>query len=466
MFFVYFLRRVLSYGPLKHRGARFGLIALATSTGVVMSFGAYQFLEGLLKPESLELIAQLSSVSTVFWTLVIFLFIKILFMKSDKLLQFTLQLPTGHRERTAALMVYEATMVLGAAMVVFLPLSVALLALLGRSSLPYLASGLAIPAILVYLLVSLLYNLTMMLMLRGGLGRHAHLLTAVMVTVAIFAYNASFPKLVQKISADHFKAEAPHHYVDVFTYTFTHWGQGVMWLAFLLCVGVLLSLVVVSSPHRYPEVHKFSNTPIPWRRFAVWPYFAALIRRWENWVTVGVAYVCALMLFLTGDNESFLYGLGLLVTQGIYAYSATDPLRRLPGYSRGAWSEVALLLWAQFVQFVVAALPVAILLAMRPDELGFAVKVALGCVSAIILTTLVGIIFPLDRDNPFSAFVSYGVCLLLLITFGIMLSVLQLPAPAMWAVVLIGHLLAILYSVVGIRALQRKARHASVVRSA
>ena len=222
MFFVYFLRRVLSYGPLKHRGARFGLIALATSTGVVMSFGAYQFLEGLLKPESLELIAQLSSVSTVFWTLVIFLFIKILFMKSDKLLQFTLQLPTGHRERTAALMVYEATMVLGAAMVVFLPLSVALLALLGWSSLPYLASGLAIPAILVYLLVSLLYNLTMMLMLRGGLGRHAHLLTAVMVTVAIFAYNASFPKLVQKISADHFKAEAPHHYVDVFTYTFTH----------------------------------------------------------------------------------------------------------------------------------------------------------------------------------------------------------------------------------------------------
>lgn len=466
MFFVYFFRRVLSYGPLKNPGARLGLTALVIVTGAGMFLGAYQFLEGLLKPDSLPLLARLSSVSTVFWTLVIFLFIKILFMKSDKLLQFTLQLPTGHRERTAALMVYEAGMVLSAITVLFLPLSSALLALLGLSSLPYLASGLAIPAIITYLLASVLYNLTMMLMLRVGLGRQAHLFTAVLVALAIFVYNSYFPTFVQKISADYFKSVVANHYADVFTYILSRWGQGVMWLGFLGCAGVLLALVVVSSPRRYPEVHKFTRTSIPWPQLAVWPYLTALIRRWESWVTVGVAYACIVMLFFRGDDGTFLYGLGLLVTQGIYAFSATDSLRRLPGYHRGAGSEVGLLLSAQLIQFVVAALPVALLLALRPGELLFAGKVVLACGSAIILTTLVGIIFPHDRDNPFAAFVSYGVCVLMITAVGIMVSVLQLPLPALWVAVFIVHGLAVMYSVIGVRVLQRKARHASVVRSA
>ena len=463
MFFIYFFRRVLSYGPLKHPGALLGLIALAVSTGVAMFLAAYQFLEDVLQPDSLELVARLSSVSTIFWTLVIFLFIKILFMKSDKLLQFTLQLPTGHRERTAALMVYEAAMVLSAIMVLFLPLTSAVLGLLGWSSLPYLAGGIVIPAVMAYLIASFVYNLTMMSMLRVGLGRHAHLFTAVLVALAIFAYNSNFPTLVQQISRDYFKSAVSNHYVDVFTYIFARWGQGVMWLAFVVSALVLLSLVVLSSPHRYPEVHKFTNTSIPWRHLAVWPYLAALVRRWENWVTVGVAYASTAMLFFRGDEESFLYGMGLLVTQGIYAYSATDSLRRLPGYHRRAEAEVGLLLSAQFVQFVVAAVPILLLLAVRPDQVGFAGKVILACGSAIILTTLVGIVFPHDRDNPFSAFVSYAVCVLMITAVGMMVSVLQLPAPVLWVAVLLVHALAILYSVIGVRVLQRKARHASVV---
>ncbi|GIE75038.1 hypothetical protein Aph02nite_09880 [Actinoplanes philippinensis] len=461
MFLVYFFRRVLSYGPLRNPAALFGLIALAAATGVGMFLVAYQFLDSLIGPESLELLARLSTVSTIFWTLIAFLFIKILFMKADRLLQFTLQLPASHRERTAALMIYEAVMVLSVIGVLFLPFSSALVALLGLGSIPHIATGLAIPAVLTYLLASTSFNVIMSALLRIGLGRQAHLITAVMMALSIFIYNANFTTLVRDISEDYLGNRVSNHYVDVFVYVSARWGQPVMWLAFLGVGGLLLALVVASSPHRYPEVHKFTRTPIPGFVSPVWPYLAALTRRWENWVTVAVAYVCAGMLFVRGDGGTFLYALGLLVTQGIYAYSATEALRRLPGFGRRAGSEVTMLLSAQAIQLAVAALPILALVAARPETLADAGKVLAACVSAIILTTLVGILFPHDRDNPFSAFVSYAVCVLLIVSLGIMVTVLQLPAPALWAAVVIVHVLAVFYSVLGIRSLQRKARHAS-----
>lgn len=456
----YFRRRVLSVGPLRGTAVRALLAVLVAALGAVLSLAAYLFLRNAgVTAAVTDLVARLTSVSVVFWVLVLFAFVKVLFMKAGDMMRFTYQLPVGHRDRTAALVVFEAALVLAGAVAVFAPLATAFVALAGTGSVRLLAAGLLFPAITAYLVVALGYNLLLSVLLRAGVRRHTHLAALVFLTALIFGYDWSMPALVREISTDHLDGVSALHGVDGYVVLGDRHGPVAATALFVAACAVLVPGLLASAPNQYPQVRRFAKVPLPWGGSPVRPYAAALARRSETWVVATLVYVCAVALFVRG-GDGYLYPIGLLVTQGIYAYTTTGPLREMPGYGRSAGAEVGLLLGGQVVAFVPLALPVLALAALRPQTLPTAGVVLLGSLSGILMATVVGVLFPPDRENPFSAFVSYSVLIMAMVAVVLMFGALGLPAPVLISFAALAHVLAWYYAVAGVKSLRRKARHA------
>lgn len=171
---IYFRRRALSLGPLATAPGRI-LIGLAFAVaGIAMTIGSYLFLKSVFDEDGAASLAfEVSSVSVVFWVLIIFAFIKLLFMKSEEFLQHTTILPATNRERAAALALFEGSMVLAVSLALFVPMVASILALSGPGMVAHAFLAIVFPALLTYLAASVAFNVILVwaVTLQIG-GRH------------------------------------------------------------------------------------------------------------------------------------------------------------------------------------------------------------------------------------------------------------------------------------------------------
>ncbi|WP_422933940.1 hypothetical protein [Sinomonas sp. P47F7] len=465
LFFRYFVRKALSTGVLRTRLARV-LLGVGVLGGIVLlsAVATAAFREMLPGRRELFLVLQISTASVVFWTFISFVFVKVLFMKSDTLVRYTLLLPVSHRERSAALALYEFVMVGATVGGLFLPIAVASLVRLGPHAVEGLLTGIVMTAASGYLVLAVVYNVVARALEAFGGSRLTHIVSLSLMASMALWYNGTSIDLIRQMSTDYLRGRIEFHVVNLFPYL----HERMSWLAavsaFLALIAVTVTLAAVTSPTRFPLRRRFVGTAVPLRGTRLWPTVTALVRRSEWWVSVAVAYVLAAMLWLAG-NTGFVYAAMIPVSQGIYVYAATNPLRLMPGYARSAGSEVWHMLAGQTIATAVPAVPIVLLAMARPDAWGSVRLLAMALVSSVILTTLIALVFVAENDSPLVVFTGYAVCFVAFASIAVMVGVLQIPGPWLWIGAACSQVLAVAYSVVGMKHLMRRRRHEAIVPS-
>ncbi|MGN6405638.1 hypothetical protein [Sinomonas sp.] len=463
LFFRYFTRKALSVGVLRSRLAR-SLLGLSAVAGVTLlsAVAASVFREMIPGKGELLLVMQVSTAGVVFWTFIAFIFVKILFVKSDQLVRYTLLLPVSHRERSAALRLYEFSMVGLSVGVLFLPIAIASLIRLGADAIPAMLTGIFMTAVSAYLLLSVLHNLVALALEAFGGSRLVHTVTLSLMAAATLWYNGASWTLIRDITGDYLQGGVGFHLVNLFPFLGERVGWPLATAAFLALAAVLTVLAACTSPRTFPLPRRFVRVPVPFAGRSLWPIVAALTRRSEWWIAVGVAYVGAIMLWLDG-GAAFVYSALILLSQGVYVHAAASRLRLMPGYRRSAGKEVAHMLSGQAIVVAVCALPIFLLAAVRPGALGELRPVGLALVSGVILTTLIAIVFVAENDSPLVVFTGYAICIGTLVSVGAMVGLLQVPGPWLWCAAGCAQVLAIVYSVAGMKQIMRRKRHEAAV---
>ncbi len=456
----YFKRRVLSVGILQKTSVRVGIAATILVMGLLTTALNYLFLRDAGVSNALLLfLSKGSSLTVIQGSMAAFLFIRILFWRSDEMLTFVEQLPLSHRERIVSLLLFEGMFVVGIAISMYVPMAISLSLLLGIGALPTTLVGLVFPAAITFLLLAIFTNFLSQVFSHRRLRALGSILIPASLIALIAFFSALVPPLIGELSREALAGGNSFHGIDAFSYVairYTHWVSiGI----FIVSAAVLTALALALVPRTYPKTSRNLNIPIITRKTALWPYLAALSRRGDSLLLVVLTFVISLTLFVKG-NEKFGYALIIPLAQGIYSYSATRNLRLMPGYSATAAVELRRIIFAQITISLVYTIPFLGLYAFKPATAINIFGVLAAQIGTVSVATFLGVLFPPDRENPFSIMASLVLCLLFGLILVVTLAILRLPVIANVLIIIALQVLALYYSVQAIESLRKKERYA------
>src|SRR5581483_7389775 len=92
----------------------------------------------------------------------------------------------------------------------------------------------------------------------------------------------------------------------------------------------------------------------------------------------------------------------LITFQGVYAFSNSEPLRRMVTYPGRTVANYLRLVGSQGVLLMVVGIPVITISLSQGITFEACLPVLGLCLSNILISTLVGIAFPPEKGNPFT----------------------------------------------------------------
>jgi hypothetical protein len=458
---LFFRRRVLRVGLLRARTARVAAAVLTLTLFGVLCAAAYLFLEPLaLSPELWDLMFEISSVSLILWVMGAFLIIKVLFINAADMLELTYQLPVTNRERALAFLMYEAAITGCVVALGFAALGVTSIALMGFAAVPYLVTAFAIPAATVYLGLSVLHYLLVRIWTFLRLGNIAGLLSVIVVFMLLVLYSTTMNATIIAITDDFYDGAGAFH-----------WQTAVAWLwdlhpaltvtAALLAFAVLIGANLALTPDQYVRQSKFLAVFTGRHaRHVLHPYDYCLIRNSQTAVAAIIAVVLFAYLLLAESEFNPMWSLVALSTAGLYHYSGTEPLRRLPTSSHGPVAIYLRLLKGQVMLLAAFAVPQFLIGALvDPMTMADSATAVLGAFAGTVLTIWVSVLFPSEKNNPFSILLGIACAAVVFSLIAIGLGMLHLPVLATQAV-LAGCAVAIIaHSIVEIHDNESKRRN-------
>lgn len=462
MLLVFFRRKVLRVGVLRSTPVRVFTVSAAVLLLAVMCTSAYLFLEPVGDdPTVWRLLFDTSTVSLVLWVQIAFLLVKVLFINAEGMLQLTFHLPVTNRERSAAFLMYEAAMTGIVAGIGLVSLAVSGLLLLGPAALPYITASVLLPVVLTYLVLGVLYQVLSRLWSLLRLRRIADVLSVLALFALLALYSAGMKDSYTEISEAYLQ-DRPHRlWVTAVSWAWQRHGALPTLAVTLLLVAVLVALSLALAPNQHVRQSRY--LPVRTRRARgrelLGPYDLCLLRSAQT--VAGAVMATALFGYLLlRPSVHPLWGLSVLSLGGLYQFTATQALRMLPGARASAWRVYGRLLKAQLVLLAVFTVPALALVLLVDWRLGLQSGPALlGCLGGAVLTTCISVVFPAEKDNPFSVFLGLSVVAVVLAVSAIGLGMLDLPPWAVLVCLVGATALFVWYAVEGIRTNESRRRN-------
>jgi hypothetical protein len=159
----------------------------------------------------------------------------------------------------------------------------------------------------------------------------------------------------------------------------------------------MIPAVVAAAPRNYVPMRRFFIFLPSWlagRKFGV--YMLVLFRSFET--TVAVSFVVVYSVFAWIQHLVLPpYALALITFQGIYAFSNSEPLRRVVTCPGRSIANYLRLIGSQGVLLIAVAIPVMAMSLAQGVAFEACLSVAGFCLSNILISTLIGIAFPALR---------------------------------------------------------------------
>lgn len=461
MLLVFFRRRVLRAGVLRSTPVRVCAVSAAALLLGAMCAAAYFFLEPLAGDTAVwRLLFDTSTVSLVLWVQVAFLLVRVLFMNAEGMLRLSHQLPVTNRERSAAFLIYEATMtgiVAGAGLI---SLMIGALLLLGPSAVPYITASVVLPALLTCLALSVLHQLLTRVWILVGLRRMSDVLSVLALFALLAVYSVQAKAMIPELSQAYLDKEPRYVWVTSVSWAWHRYGALWTFPAAVLLAAALVALPLALTPNQHIRQSRYVNVRGGSRLGRVLgPYDWCLLRSSQT-VAGAVMAVALFVCLLLRPVANPLWSFTVLSLGGLYQFTATQPLRMLPGASESAWRIYGRLLRAQVVLLAVFAVPgLVIVLLADPRLFTQSVPALLGCLGGAVMITCIGIVFPAEKDNPFSVFLGLSVVAVVLALSAIGLGMLSLPPWALLGFLVAATVLFVRYAVQGIGTSESRRRN-------
>ena len=457
----FFQRTLIQYGALRSRMIRWTLM---TSGVIWMAFScvvAYFFLRPLGTDRSKwTMMLDLSWASTVPWVIGVFLLVKMMFSKADGALRIVSCLPVTGMLRGLAIKASEICVVLVVVAVSVLAVFVSLLLSTGVDAIGLACLHLLLPALLLYSLLGLAWDLVGRVMHMLGLPQFASVTAICVLAAMLVGYAMLVPSLVMDIQE--------------------HWLVGddaVLWITVIgdlgaridgmpagFCVMALLlvisSMDLVASPPRYREQADFLPIRCPAAGYGDIAMFAAYVLRFrDTFLETILAAALTIMLCMQGNPGFAALSVCVVVFTGLSQFAnggvAVWSLHR----GTSAYTYLCMIC-SQLVIYILLWLVMNLLTLPwgGPTMFGFLCSFA-GVISVTVICTMLGIVFPMTKYNPLTAIVGLG-AFALAGTFSLFaIGLLDLNGPILVIIIVSVLAMMVLYSILGIHTHQRRVRY-------
>lgn len=458
---LFFKRKVMGWGILKSKFFRLsiGATLLALISGLTILL--YQFWENTgSTPKQIRVILDVYSLTVIMWTLCCFLFIKVLFMKTDRFMEFTYQFPITKREGKAALLIFELYISLLVILIISSAVVISLVAKYGTMFIERIICNVIYTPITVFVLLELIYVCAEFFLESFGIIRmKGVVLFCLNSMVLMIMYFAGYDKLLDAMLFDYLEDKGTN---IIALYSFLAEKTNFIVTTLLFCcilsvliIAILLVPIAISStPNKYIKLGQVK------REVGLFgTYFLNLTRDIDTLNYSIIAYFIFIMAILLRVQYG-VFSILILSINCLYAYTHTDSLRNLL-YQKNYSSiiDYFAMVGSHVLYSIILSAPMIVINALLFSNYKECFLLYPLIVFSDAMFIMVGILFPPKKDNPFSACVGIGLIFILGIVLVLACGLMELSNEMQTAVFVVVFCFSVLLSQIGMKKIQRMERH-------
>ena len=455
----YLVRVVVGKGVLKSRAARLGAFACvmlflltATILAVILTH------DGAGEATTRDLVLTVSSLSSVVWTAVAFLIVKVLMADAGTMMAITHHLPITNRERQRAVGVLDGATTLLIVIIGMFATSVSTLVNFGISAIPGLTMCVVMPATATYTVLEMSHRCCDLALARTPLGPARQPILAVVLFFVVLALWRSMPTMLAAITST---PEPFTVWSLVFHDIGLHYGAPAVIGCFvvLLVLSLLPVMVLPTSP--LDVRHRFVMFPLAgisnrFRNAA--PQFQALFRSRYSLQAAVLSAGFVILLATRIASPSSVWGVEPMTIGGFFQFATLAPTFRTFEPRLPASRFYLRMLAAQYAR-VSPMLVVAVLIDVFTGHPAHSTALAVaGVCGSALITIAVGIFIPARDDNPLSILLGCAIMLAIGTVLVVFCGILHLPATASIGLGIVSAVLLITHSIITISDQRKAAR--------
>ncbi|MEJ7542837.1 hypothetical protein [Staphylococcus intermedius] len=427
---LYLIRRLLNFGILKSKTIKISILIIFIALLSIVSTSGYLFISQVSTNEkSLLLMIKTFTASTVMWTILVVLVLKVIFSKSQDFFRIMENFPLTNKSKNLSLFIFESICSLVAMFFISFSFTISIILNSSIEYLGYLVVDILYVSIVTYLLLQLISKITS---IACSILKIEKIYSLVNITILVIIFVIIYKRtesLTSSLVNDYINNEnKTRSILLLFNESYQNFGFMLTTFIFLLIVFFSAFIILLLPDNSYSIQSKFINTFKNIKNPNVFKSYILAIIRDKNMISniIG-AYVFAILLLSINLDKYILYATLLVVFNSIYCFVQTLRVR-LICYSLkySSVKDYLLLVLSQLLVTYTSSLPLLVLfLCLNGPSLDVLIPYCVITIGTFILV-MGGVLFPPYNDNPFSIITSLVVISIPLLFILVFIALLNL----------------------------------------
>lgn len=468
LLFMFFKRSVMNFGILKSKLFRTILLAGISVVTLIMTILVYNLLDGSgMAMQLTKTIMDVYSLTTAMWTFIIFMFMKILFLKKDSFMRFTTQLPITKSEKNVALVVFEITISLIIVNVIASSVVIAFLLKGGIRILPRILCTVFFTCSNVYLLLELFYRLVSWFASIFDISKMKDtIITCVFLGILMLLYSVILPKLTDGILFSYLDKKGTSA-IAIFSYIMdkTHFIiSAYLFIALVLALIAAICFIPDESVEKTRQFislkHNIERIPFIKKRLEKNSLFASYfinISRRADTLNLGLITIFSYIMAVLVKIEHPEYAVMIYVINGLYMCVQTEGIRNIL-YQKyyDVIKDYMYMIVSQIIYIFIVSVPFTFLSLFNGNDLKDVIFMYGIMFLFTVFGTFIGIVFVPKRENPISVMIGMFATIVFVLIIALGMYILQIGKIGQVLSVLILLIITIYYSLIGLVSLRKE----------
>lgn len=401
------------------------------------------------------------SSTIILWTLIITMFLKVVFSKVDGFLKMTINFPISSKERNVSIFLYETLLSLFIIALVSFSVVLSIILIYQLAFIDLLVVNILYVSTFTYLILQLISKLTSFVCHITRIPKLFHIINISILALIFGILFREAQELVTKL-ADDFLNETNNTQSILLFWQNVHIDYGFIITTFIyfITVVILIGLIFLIPDNSYMTNTKHIKIVKFKKNTLIKTYIFSSVRNVNTLNTVALVYLTSLILIVFNLKNFIVYSNILLAMNGIYSYVHSQNVRQIIyKFNYKAWKDYLYLLISQIIIVYIISVPILLLGIFVMDQFVHLIYPYLITTLGILIFVLAGILFPPYNDNPFSVVTSILVVTVPILTLSISLAFLNLGLLMNSLLIFFFYIVIILFSVHGLINLKRSFRH-------
>ena len=468
LLFMFFKRSVMNFGILKSKLFRTILLAGISVVTLIMTILVYNLLDGSgMAMQLTKTIMDVYSLTTAMWTFIIFMFMKILFLKKDSFMRFTTQLPITKSEKNVALVVFEITISLIIVNVIASSVVIAFLLKGGIRILPRILCTVFFTCSNVYLLLELFYRLGSWFASIFDISKMKDtIISCVFLGILMLLYSVILPKLTDGILFSYLDKKGTSA-IAIFSYIMdkTHFIiSAYLFIALVLALIAAICFIPDESVEKTRQFislkHNIERIPFIKKRLEKNSLFASYfinISRRADTLNLGLITIFSYIMAVLVKIEHPEYAVMIYVINGLYMCVQTEGIRNIL-YQKyyDVIKDYMYMIVSQIIYIFIVSVPFTFLSLFNGNDLKDVIFMYGIMFLFTVFGTFIGIVFVPKRENPISVMIGMFATIVFVLIIALGMYILQIGKIGQVLSVLILLIITIYYSLIGLVSLRKE----------